>query len=120
VKWVGELNALAELRPTRTEVEEPIPGAGTPLAVAVVTSQPSAADWILERRPDLASKAIEPTGATLLHSAVEWDDEALVRVALDHGADPSVRDSTHGGTPLDWARHFGRPALAEVLSRATP
>jgi hypothetical protein len=61
---------------------------------------------------------VEPRGGTLMHVAVEWDDEALLRVALAHGVDPTVRDGMWNGTPLDWAEHLGRERLAEVL-RAT-
>jgi GNAT superfamily N-acetyltransferase len=48
----GDLDALDALRPTRAELERPIPGAGPPLEVADATGQPGAARWILERLPD--------------------------------------------------------------------
>jgi GNAT superfamily N-acetyltransferase len=111
----GDTGELAALEPTDAELEDDIPGGGPPLAIAVVTAQSAAADWILARRPDLVSRPVEPRGGTLLHVAVEWDDEALVRVALAHGADRAVRDRWFGGTPLDWAEHLGRPRLAALL-----
>jgi GNAT superfamily N-acetyltransferase len=111
----GDLDALASLRPTDAELEEPVPGGGVPLAVAVVTGRSAAADWILRRRPDLVSRPVEPRGGTLLHVAVEWDDEALAAVALAHGADPLARDDASSATPLEWAEHLGRPRLAELL-----
>jgi GNAT superfamily N-acetyltransferase len=111
----GDLDELAGLEPTAAELEADIPGGGPPLAVAVVTARSAAADWILARRPDLVSRPVEPRGGTLLHVAVEWDDEALVRVALAHGADRAVRDRWFGGTPLDWAEHLGRSGLAALL-----
>jgi GNAT superfamily N-acetyltransferase len=111
----GDLDALAALGPTCAELAEPIPGPGPPLAVAVVTGRADVADWILARRPDLASAPVGPHGGTLLHVAVEWNNEALVRVALAHGADRTVRDSVWNGTPLDWAEHLGRGRLAKVL-----
>ena len=111
----GALDELASLRPAGAELEQPVPGGGPPLAVAVVTGQATVADWILERRPDLVSRPLEPRGGTLLHVAVEWDDEPLVDVALAHGADRLSRDRTWNGTPLDWAEHLGRPRLAARL-----
>jgi GNAT superfamily N-acetyltransferase len=111
----GDLDGLASLRPTRAELERPVPGGGPPLAVAVVTGQPAVADWILERRPDLVSRPVEPRGGTLLHVAVEWDDVQLVGVALAHGADRLARDGTWNATPLDWAEQLGRPRLAALL-----
>jgi GNAT superfamily N-acetyltransferase len=112
---IGKRDALAALDPTLAELEQPIPGGGPPLAVAVVTGRADVADWILTRHPDLASAPVEPRGGTLMHVAVEWDDEALLRVALDHGADPTIRDGTWHGTPLEWAEHLGRARLAQVL-----
>lgn len=113
---LGELAELAALAPTQDELEDEVPGAGTPLAVTAFTRRADAADWILERRPDLASRPIDGRGATLLHFAVEGADEPLARVALAHGADRSVRDHVYHGTPLGWAQHLGRPALVELLS----
>jgi GNAT superfamily N-acetyltransferase len=111
----GDVDRLASLDPAGAELEEPIPGGGPPLAIAVVTRQAGAADWILDRRPDLVSEPVEPRGGTLLHVAVEWDDEALVRVALARGADRGARDHWWNATPLDWADHLGRTALAALL-----
>jgi hypothetical protein len=113
----GDTAALASLAVTNAELEEPVPGGRPPLAVAVVTGQAAVADWILERRPELASRPVEPRGGTLLHVALEWDDEHLVRVALRHGGDPSARDHQWNATPLEWARHLGRSDLAPLLEQ---
>ena len=32
----------------------------------------------------------------------------MVRALLAHGADPAVREDTHGGTPVDWAEYGSR------------
>jgi GNAT superfamily N-acetyltransferase len=112
---VGDLDALAELRPSRAELEREIRGPGAPLAVTVMARQPAATDWILRRRPELASRPLDQRGATLLHYAVESDHEAILELALAHGADPSVRDRVFNSTPLGWAEHFGRAALAARL-----
>jgi hypothetical protein len=40
----------------------------------------------------------------------------VVAVALAHGADPTIRDGTHNGTPLVWAEHFGRERIKTLLS----
>jgi hypothetical protein len=79
---------------------------------------PPASRHLAARRPDLVSRPVEPRGETLLHVAVEWDDEALVRVALARGADRSVRDRAYGGTPRDWAEQLDRPRLAALLREA--
>jgi hypothetical protein len=75
---------------------------------------------ILQRRPDLVSRPIEPRGGTLLHVAVEWGDERLVDVALAHGADRHARDHAWNATPLEWAEHLNRPSLAARLRGPAP
>jgi ribosomal protein S18 acetylase RimI-like enzyme len=112
----GDLDALAELRPTRTEVEREIRGPGPPLAVAVVTGQSQAVDWILRRRPDLVDRPIEPRGGTVLHCAVEHGDPEMVEIALAHGADSTVRDNVWHSTPLGWAEQFGDERLIRLLA----
>ncbi len=74
---------------------------------------------MLERAPALAQRRLEPFGGNLLHLAVEWDRPAFVRLALAHGADPEMRDSTWDSTPLQWAEHYPRPTLVGLL-RPTP
>ncbi|HOP35234.1 MAG TPA: ankyrin repeat domain-containing protein [Syntrophales bacterium] len=54
-------------------------------------------------------------GKTVLHQAVENDKPDLLRLALELGADPSVRDAD-GATALDMARSLKRDALVEMLS----
>ena len=48
---------------------------------------------------------------------VEARDDDLLRTALDLGADPALRDRRFGGTPLEWARHFGNDAAVALLTR---
>lgn len=112
----GDRTSFDALKPTSTELERPIGGAGPPLVIAVLTDQPTAAEWILERRPDLVSADLGDPGYTLLHAAAEWDAPELAALALAHGADPTIRDGTHNGTPLGWAEHFGRERIKALLS----
>jgi GNAT superfamily N-acetyltransferase len=114
----GDLVRLAALDPTAEELDEAVPGPGVPLAVAVVTGQAEVAEWMLDRRPDLISRSVGGRGATLLHVAVESDDEAITRVALAHHADLLARDRAYNGTPLDWAEFLGRDELAALLREA--
>lgn len=57
-----------------------------------------------------------PPGYRLLHAAAEWDVPEVAAVALRPGADPAIRDGTHGGTALGWAEHFGREGIKAMLS----
>ena len=54
-------------------------------------------------------------GRTALHQAAWIGDEQLVTALLDAGADPTIRDLTHDGTPLDWAGHGLQPGTAALL-----
>jgi hypothetical protein len=57
---------------------------------------------------------------TALHHAAHTGDAALARLLLDLGADPEARDHRFDATPLDWARHAGRPELVELLTAGRP
>jgi ankyrin repeat protein len=52
---------------------------------------------------------------TALHHAAYAGDIDLARVLLRLGADPTIRDARFDGTPLDWARHVGRPEMVAFL-----
>ena len=106
----GELDAITG------DLEAEIPGAGTPLVVALDTGRADSAELILTRVPDLLDRRMDERGATLLHLAVERGDEPLVRMALARGADTTIRDTEFNATPADWAKHFERPELATLLS----
>jgi ankyrin repeat protein len=53
--------------------------------------------------------------STPLHQAV-WSDHAdVVRLLIERGARLDIRDTVYSGTPLGWAIHGGRTAMAEYL-----
>ena len=56
---------------------------------------------------------------TALHAAAEHGNVSLVRELLRLGADPRIRDARFDSTPLDWARHFGHDAVADLLAPLT-
>lgn len=53
--------------------------------------------------------------STPLHQAAYQGHEATVRLLLHHGAAVEVRDILYQATPLEWARHSGQKAIAELL-----
>jgi ankyrin repeat protein len=54
-------------------------------------------------------------GATPLHHAA-WDgDLILIERLLDAGADPTIRDTRFGTTPLGWAEHAYQTEAAALL-----
>ena len=56
---------------------------------------------------------------TALHVAAEKGDLVLARALLALGADPNIPDKHYQSTPLGWARHFGQPAVADLLEPVT-
>ncbi|MDX2192397.1 MAG: ankyrin repeat domain-containing protein [Gemmatimonadales bacterium] len=56
--------------------------------------------------------------ATALHQAVASGNADVVRLLVDAGAAPGVRDRVHDGRPLDWATHLGARAAAALLRAA--
>jgi ribosomal protein S18 acetylase RimI-like enzyme len=114
----GDLAALGALRPTRAELAGSPAGDESSLTLALVTDQPAAAGYLLDRFPDMAAGRFAPHGATLLHLAVEHDRPAFVDLALAHGVDPAVCDETFHATAAGWAEHFGRDHIAARLAGA--
>jgi Ankyrin repeats (3 copies) len=54
-------------------------------------------------------------GVTALHLAAQSGRVEAVETLLELGADPTIRDALHDGTPAGWARHGCHPGLAERL-----
>jgi hypothetical protein len=52
---------------------------------------------------------------TPLHQAALIGNDALVRLLLEHHADPNARDLMWDGTPADWAHHEGHAELEAHL-----
>jgi hypothetical protein len=52
---------------------------------------------------------------TPLHQAALIGNDALVRLLIEHGANPNTRDLMWDGTPADWARHEGHSEVEAYL-----
>ena len=59
--------------------------------------------------------AVDKQGLTPLHYALLADNPGVVRMLLDHGANPNVPDTTAGQTPLILAAAKGYKQAAELL-----
>jgi hypothetical protein len=70
---------------------------------------------LVEADPSLATAQDVEDGATALHIAVWNGHVKIVQWLLDRGADLSVRDGRHHGTPLNWAIFSGRNQIAQML-----
>jgi hypothetical protein len=102
-------------------VPDHVVGAGGPAERA---ADEPAADIHLAASPEAVHAAVAAgadvdarrDGRTALHQAAFMDDVELVQALLGAGADPEVRDHSHGTRPLEWAR-WARAAAAEALLR---
>jgi hypothetical protein len=89
---------------------------------AAVAGGPAAVRLAVELGWDVSARArtdvpSEQGWETALHHAAHVGDAGLVRLLLDLGADPEVRDGRFDGTAADWAEHGGHPELVSVLRR---
>jgi ankyrin repeat protein len=70
---------------------------------------------LLAADPSLVNLRYGSGELTLLHTAVERGDEALLRQTLAAGPDLRLLDKAYQGTALGWAYHFGRREMIRLL-----
>ncbi|HEY4287657.1 MAG TPA: GNAT family N-acetyltransferase [Puia sp.] len=76
------------------------------------------AGLMLQKDPPSVNQRYGEWDKTLLHFAVERNDEDLVRLALSARPDLRLKDNAYQSTALDWAKHFGRHRLIELILAA--
>ncbi|WP_055585422.1 ankyrin repeat domain-containing protein [Streptacidiphilus griseoplanus] len=62
---------------------------------------------------------LEQPWETPLHQAAAADDVTGARLLIGLGADPNIRDTRFGNTPLGWAEHFRHTEVAHFLRPLT-
>ncbi len=98
------------------------PYRGTPLLWAVYDDRVTAAIWLLDHGadPDLRHDfggAEHGKSAVAMHLAAQFGSLKCLRLLLDRGADPSIKDAAFGGTPLGWSQHSGMETSIAMLTR---
>jgi ankyrin repeat protein len=100
---VGDLEGIRRLVQSGANLNEPSGvNAWTPLHHAIHKNQPGSVRVLLELGADV--DAPSPHGVTPLMMAAGYGYDAIVRILLDHHADPSLKDAK-GETALSHARH---------------
>jgi ankyrin repeat protein len=81
---------------------------------------PVAMEWLLKHgaNPD-ALWSHWDSEVTALHLAVMQGHIEIVRLLLDAGANPRIRDSKHDGDARGWAEFFKRPEIVALLSASS-
>jgi ketosteroid isomerase-like protein len=88
----------------------------------------------MERRPDQLVRAAEQNSydavallielgfdvnarsrTAPLHEAAMRGNLPIIRLLLDHGADPSIHDTSYDATPAGWAEHHGQREAQQLL-----
>lgn len=76
--------------------------------------------WLLARGASANARSDAPSRHTALHSAAWNGDLEMVRLLVDGGADRTIRDDQHNGTPRGWAETSievtNNPNCAEVVA----
>lgn len=106
VKWGANVNAN--------------PYRGTPLLWAVYSDQSAVVDWLVTHGADPNLRhdfggSEHGKGAVALHLAAQFGSTESIERLLEAGADPTIVDEAHGGTPLDWARFSGATEAIALL-----
>lgn len=121
------------------ELNTPITNGMTLMRLAIHCKQPASAEWLVshgvaytaldawdmgwkDRAAALLKKDSNEVNrlhgelqATLLHTAAERNDIALAQLALGAHPDLTIKDTMYHATPLDWARHLNRGAIAKLI-----
>jgi len=84
-----------------------------PLQTAAFVRECGLAEILLDAGAQVDGRG--ENGATALHSAAQHGDEEFIRLLVDRGADPTIRDDT-GKRPADYAKEAGFAKLADRLS----
>jgi ankyrin repeat protein len=99
------------------------PYRGTALLWAVYGDRVAAATWLLDHGADPNLRhdfggAQHGKSAVALHLAAQHSQLRCLRLLLERGADPTVRDAAYDATPLGWAEHSGATRSAALLRAA--
>lgn len=96
------------------------PFRGTALLWACYSDKVEAATWLLDHgaNPDLRHDwGGEGHGvdAVAMHLAAQHNCVNCLNLLLDRGADPTIVDGAHGGTPAGWAEYGGATDALDIL-----
>ena len=86
------------------------PYRGTPLIWAAAKGRIAASRWLIEHGADVNQRATfggpsHGQGVTALHLAAQSGQLEMVKLLLERGANPTIKDDLYGGTALGWAEH---------------
>jgi len=111
---LGDWDAAARLLKANPGLIAPDVGA---LHLMAKRGDVAAVKWLLERGADPSGRwAHWDAHVTPLHVAVLGDHAEVVRVLLQAGANPRIRDSKHDSDAAGWAEFFRRADIVDILN----
>ena len=98
------------------------PFRGTPLLWACYSDKVEAAAWLLDHGADPGLRHYwggegHGVDAVAMHLAAQYNCVGCLNLLLNRGADPTIVDGAHGGTPKRWAESQGAVDAVEILKR---
>lgn len=139
---LGDMAALDHIGKqfSTADLNTPLANRMTFMELAVHCHQPLAAQWLSQHGAtctaldawtlgwkDRAAALISTQPAevnrrysylqhTILHIAAERNDIALAKLALSANPNLNIRDKIYHGTPLEWAHHFRRTEIIQLIN----
>lgn len=110
----GRLDRLKELA-TPDRVNEAAADGFQPLGLACYFGHEEVAQYLIEAGADVSLASKNTMQVQPIHAATARRSFALVKLLLEHGADPNARQQM-GYTPLDAARQNGDREIIELLT----
>ena len=90
--------------------------AGGALHLIAQRNAVAAARWLLGHRAEVNGRwSSQGAMVTPMHLAAARGHDGMVRLLLEAGADPAIRDSLHDGDVKDWAQYFKQPHIVRIL-----
>ena len=110
---LGEWDTAASLLSANPTLSESSHGV---LHMMAKRNDAPAVKWLLEHGADPNARWTHwDAVVTPLHLAVLGRHDEIVRLLLDAGADPTIRDSKHDSDAIGWAEFFQYPAIVAML-----
>ena len=95
---------------------ELIQSSGGALHLMAHRNDAAAVTWLLVHGADVNGRwSSQGAEVPPLHLAAARGYSEVVRLLLDAGADPNIRDSMHNSDAIGWAEYFKQPAVVQLL-----
>jgi hypothetical protein len=110
---LGDWTTAEDLLRTNPALTDP---AGGVLHLLAQRNDAAGVKWLLTHRVEVNGRwSSAGAEVTALHLAAARGHTEIVRLLLDAGADPGIRDSVHDSDPLGWAEFFRQPEAVRLL-----